>query len=63
MGPGRKKKMYSYKEAIKLNDFEVFVSVLKFSIAILLFYRPFQYYKVGVAYGILIDMFGMYMVL
>ena len=43
------------REAQKLNDFEVFVSMMKFYIAIVIFQRPFLYQKFSVEYGLISD--------
>ena len=46
LGSGRSS-YYSIEEALKLNEFEVFISMVKFMIGTGIFNRPFLYNKYG----------------
>ena len=41
---------------MKLDDFEVFVSMAKFTIAMGIFNRPMLYKRSGIIYGLITDM-------
>lgn len=51
----------SKKDALKLNDFEVFISMIKFNIATSMFQRPYLYVRYGIINGLVADVFMTYM--
>jgi amino acid permease len=55
--------VYSQHEALKLNDFEVYISMLKFLVGIGVFQRPYLYQKNGVLWGVISDIIGVYIVI
>lgn len=51
--------IYKYSEAIKLNDYEIFITMLKFLVGIGLFFRSSLYYKYGVVNSVVCDFVSM----
>ena len=47
--------MSEYKNALKLNNFEVIISMIKFTLGIGVFTRPFLYMKYGILNSMLCD--------
>ena len=53
--PNKLAKKKTFREAMKLTDFEIFVSMAKFTIAIGIFNRPMLYLRSGIVYGLITD--------
>jgi len=54
--------VYSYAEALKLNDFEVFISMLKFLVNLGLFQRPKLYQRFSPLFGFVCDVISVFIV-
>ena len=58
--PGREHMIFRWKKALRLNDFEVFISMIKFMVGIGIFYRPYLYSKAGIGNAIPIEIMGLF---
>ena len=57
----RRHYVFMYTEAIKLNDYELFITFFKFMLGIGLFFRSSLYLKYGVRNAIICDFLSMLM--